>query len=85
MQRTIAGIWQELLGIGQIGIHDNFFELGGHSLLATQVISRIRNAFSIEVPLRRIFESQTLAEMAAIIAEVQVKRTSETELAQMLH
>jgi NAD(P)-dependent dehydrogenase (short-subunit alcohol dehydrogenase family)/acyl carrier protein len=84
LQRTIAGIWQELLGIGQIGLHDNFFELGGHSLLATQIISRIRNAFSIEVPLRRVFESQTVAEMAAIITEIQVKRPSEAELAQMM-
>jgi len=84
LQQTITGIWQELLGIGQIGIHDNFFELGGHSLLATQIISRIRNAFSIEVPLRRIFESQTVAEMAAIITEIQVKRASDAELAQML-
>ena len=84
LQRTIAAIWQEQLGIGQIGLHDNFFELGGHSLLATQIISRIRNAFSIEVPLRRVFESQTVAEMAAIITEIQVKRTSEAELTQMV-
>ena len=84
LQRTIAAIWQEQLGIGQIGLHDNFFELGGHSLLATQIISRIRNAFSIEVPLRRVFESQTVAEMAAIVTEIQVKRTSEAELAQMM-
>ncbi|MDP9131420.1 MAG: phosphopantetheine-binding protein, partial [Candidatus Binatota bacterium] len=84
LQRTIAAIWQEQLGIGQIGVHDNFFELGGHSLLATQIISRIRNAFSIEVPLRRVFESQTVAEMAAIVTEIQVKRTSEAELAQMM-
>ncbi|MGZ9153224.1 MAG: SDR family NAD(P)-dependent oxidoreductase [Candidatus Binatia bacterium] len=84
LQRTIAAIWQEQLGIGQIGLHDNFFELGGHSLLATQIISRIRNAFSIEVPLRRVFESQTVAEMAAIVTEIQVQRTSEAELAQMM-
>ena len=84
LQRTIAGIWQELLGIEQVGLHDNFFELGGHSLLATQIISRIRNAFSIEVPLRRVFESHTVAEMAAIITEIQVKRPSEAELAQMM-
>jgi acyl carrier protein/NADP-dependent 3-hydroxy acid dehydrogenase YdfG len=84
LQRTIAAIWQEQLGIGQIGLHDNFFELGGHSLLATQIISRIRNAFSIEVPLRRVFESQTVAEMAAIVTDIQVKRTSEAELAQMM-
>jgi acyl transferase domain-containing protein len=84
LQRTIAGIWQELLGIEQIGLHDNFFELGGHSLLATQIISRIRNAFSIEVPLRRVLEAQTVAEMAAIITEIQVMRPSEAELAQMM-
>ncbi len=84
LQQTIAGIWQEVLGIGQIGIHDNFFELGGHSLIATQIISRMRIAFSIEMPLRPIFESQTVAEMAAIITEIQVGRTSEAELGQML-
>ena len=83
-QRTIAVIWQELLGIERIGLHDNFFELGGHSLLATQVISRIRNAFSIEVPLRRVLEAQTVAEMAAIITEIQVKRPSEAELTQLM-
>jgi len=84
LQRTIAGIWQALLGIEQIGLHDNFFELGGHSLLATQIISRIRNAFSLEVPLRRVLEAQTVAEMAAIITEIQVKRPSEAELAEMM-
>jgi acyl transferase domain-containing protein len=83
LQRAIADIWQEVLGIAQIGIHDNFFQLGGHSLIATQIVSRMRTTFSIEIPLRRIFESQTVADMAAIVSEIQ-DRTSETELAQVL-
>jgi acyl carrier protein len=83
-ERNLASIWQELLGIGQIGIHDNFFELGGHSLVATQIISRIRNDLSVEVPLRTIFESQTVAEMAAIITGIKESHTGEAQLAQML-
>jgi acyl carrier protein len=84
VEQKVAGIWQELLGIGKIGIHDNFFELGGHSLVATQIISRIRNDLSVEVPLRTIFETQTVAEMAAIITGIQESRTGEADLAQML-
>jgi len=51
VERRIASIWSEILGIEQVGIYDNFFELGGHSLLATQVASRLRDAFSVELPL----------------------------------
>ncbi|MGH2413489.1 MAG: phosphopantetheine-binding protein, partial [Microcystaceae cyanobacterium] len=60
-------IWAEILKLDQVGIHDNFFELGGHSLLATQVISRVREALSVEVPLRSLFESPTLAELVEVI------------------
>ena len=73
IEETLAGIWAELLKLDKVGIHDNFFDLGGHSLLATQVISRMRNAFSIDVPLRQIFDAPTIAEMATIITENQVK------------
>ena len=52
---VLAGIWAEVLGVERVGIHDNFFALGGHSLLATQVISRVREAFGVELPLRRFF------------------------------
>ncbi|MGB7891209.1 MAG: amino acid adenylation domain-containing protein, partial [Microcoleus sp.] len=60
-EQLIAEIWAKVLGLERVGIHDNFFELGGHSLLATQAISRLREAFQIEVPLRSLFESPTVA------------------------
>jgi acyl carrier protein len=52
------------LRLEQVGIHNNFFELGGHSLLATQVMSRVRKAFQIEMPLQILFENPTIASLA---------------------
>ena len=67
-QKALAEIWQEVLGIEKVGIHDNFFfDLGGHSLKATQVISRIRQAFDIECPLNKIFESSTVESIGKYI------------------
>jgi amino acid adenylation domain-containing protein len=65
-EKTIAAIWAEVLRRepGQISVEDNFFDLGGHSLLATQVISRIRRALNIELPLRTLFESPTIGALA---------------------
>jgi acyl carrier protein len=64
IQKNLAEIWIEVLGIEQIGIEDNFFEMGGHSLLATGVLSRIRSKFGVSVPLRTIFETPTIRELA---------------------
>nr|MBW4563383.1 amino acid adenylation domain-containing protein [Mojavia pulchra JT2-VF2] len=64
---ALANIWSDILGLTQVGIYDHFLDLGGHSLLATQVISRIRNVLQIELPLRCLFESATIAELAKLI------------------
>jgi acyl carrier protein len=80
VEAILANIWAEVLNVEKVGIRDNFFNLGGHSLLATQVISRTRNAFSIEVPLHQMFDAPTIAEMATIITENQVKRASAPKL-----
>ena len=70
VEEELSRIWASLLGLDQIGIHHNFFELGGHSLLATQVNSRIRKAFSIDIPLRSLFENPTVAELAQQIETI---------------
>ncbi|HIK04811.1 MAG TPA: amino acid adenylation domain-containing protein [Trichormus sp. M33_DOE_039] len=66
-EKAIADLFSSLLGVDKVSIHDNFFELGGHSLIATQVISRLRETFQIELPLRVLFESPRVVELAEII------------------
>ena len=66
----LSGIWQSALGVSRVGIHDNFFDLGGHSLMATTVAARIRDAFQVELPLRRLFERPTVSALASDIDEL---------------
>jgi acyl carrier protein len=70
LEQQLASIWAELLGVERVGIHDNFFELGGHSLLATQLVSRLREALRVELPLRTFFETLTVAELTDAVARL---------------
>ena len=63
-EELLSDLWASVLRVSRVGINDNFFELGGHSLLAIQLISRIREAFGVELPLSELFERRTLAELA---------------------
>jgi acyl carrier protein len=69
VEKVVAGIWAEVLGLECVGISDNFFDLGGHSLLATQIISRVRDRFKVEVPLRTLFERPTVVGLAQAVEQ----------------
>jgi phthiocerol/phenolphthiocerol synthesis type-I polyketide synthase E len=66
-ERDLAEIWGAQLGIDKIGIHDRFFDLGGHSLLAVQVSSEIRDKFQVELPVLKLFQAPSVAELAVVI------------------
>jgi amino acid adenylation domain-containing protein len=69
LEKEVAEIWAELLGLERVGLHDNFFTLGGHSLLAMQLLSRLRAAFGVDLPLQPLFETPTVAHLARLIGQ----------------
>jgi amino acid adenylation domain-containing protein len=83
-EEKLASIWADVLKAESLSIHDNFFELGGHSLAAARIVTRVVQTFQLELPVKALFESPSVAEMAAVIMQNQSKRVSDEELAQML-
>jgi len=71
VEEALAKIWAEVLGVERVGVHNDFFELGGHSLLAVQVISRVRDKFKIEIPVRHLFEATTVAGLAELVERIE--------------
>ena len=84
LEEVLAGIWAEVLSLDQVGIHDNFFDLGGHSLAATRVVSRVIDRFKVDLPIKTLFDSPTVADMAMIITQNQVEKAGDERLARML-
>ncbi len=73
VEELLAALWKDILKVSDVGANDNFFDLGGHSLMATQLVSRIRDAFEIELPLRDIFESPVLSALALKIEQLRLQ------------
>jgi acyl carrier protein len=76
VEKELANIWSNLLKVKAVGVNDNFFELGGHSLLATQLVSRMRKEFEMEIPLRILFETPTVAALAETIEKEKEDNTA---------
>jgi SAM-dependent methyltransferase/acyl carrier protein len=73
VEEALATVWCDVLGVEKIGAEDNFFELGGHSLLATQLISRLRESFRMEIPLRCLFDAPTIGKLAQAMVAYETK------------
>ncbi len=84
IEKSLVQIWEDLLDVRPIGIYDDFLDLGGHSLTATRVVSRVVNQFQLEIPLRSLFESPTVAEMASMITAHQGKTLDAQDLTTLL-
>ncbi|MCR9125436.1 MAG: SDR family NAD(P)-dependent oxidoreductase [Rhodobacteraceae bacterium] len=68
VEETLAGFWQNLLGVAQVGVHDSFFDLGGHSLIAVRLFAMIKRSFDVQLPISVLFEAPTIAKCADLIA-----------------
>jgi amino acid adenylation domain-containing protein len=84
LEADLARIWAEVLSLDEVGIRDDFFDLGGDSLSANRVMSSVLQHFQLEIPLEALFQSPTVAEMAAVINEHQGKKLSGKQLKQIL-
>ena len=84
LEQVLAGIFSQILSRERVSADDSFFDLGGHSLLATQILSRVREAFQLELPLRKLFRAPTVAGLAAAILEDEAERERVERTAELL-
>jgi acyl carrier protein len=84
LEEALVEIWAEVLHRSPVGVHDNFFEIGGHSLLAIQALSRLRDALGVELPVRTLFESPTVAELSVAVVTLMMEMAGEGDLEDVL-
>jgi len=78
LQRAITAVWEEVLGFRGVGIHDDLFELGGYSLVAAQVVVRLREVLSLDIPLRSVFEGPTIARLAEVAEALFIQKLEQS-------
>jgi phthiocerol/phenolphthiocerol synthesis type-I polyketide synthase E len=69
IEQVVVNVWQDILGIDQLGIHDNFFDLGGNSLIGLKVISRLKKELNMDIPVTALFEGPTVSALAKVIGK----------------
>jgi acyl carrier protein len=69
VERTLVGIWEDLLGVQNVGVEDSFFDLGGHSLIAVRLFAKVRKTYSVDFPISILFEAPTIRACASLIKE----------------
>ncbi|MDY6950352.1 MAG: phosphopantetheine-binding protein, partial [Thermodesulfobacteriota bacterium] len=84
VERWIASVWQDLLGLVRVGVHDDFFALGGHSLLAVQVMARLQKVFQADLPLQRLFEAPTVRALSQVITAREEKPGEAEKIARVM-
>jgi len=84
IEKALAKIWAEVLSTDEVGIYDNFFDLGGHSLSATRIISRVIATFKLQLPVRALFDSPTVAAMSVVISSKEGQKADEEDLKRLL-
>jgi acyl carrier protein len=85
LETDVAAIWSEILGLDQVGVHDNFLELGGDSLLATRVIAQVTERFKVDISIRSLWDSPTVASMVEKVLLAPDGATASSDLKQILN
>jgi acyl carrier protein len=83
-EEQLARMWREVLEAERVGVEDDFFELGGDSIAATQLISRINDAFAVNLSLSAFFDSPTIAQMSLVLVQAQAGQADADEIARLL-
>src|SRR5437763_8544452 len=84
IEELLGTIWAQVLGVDRVSLHDNFFKLGGHSLRGARLISRVRDAFNVELSLQNLFEAPTVAALARVIEQQQIEQAAEEDIAEWM-